>query len=64
MRQAHMSERDLWEIGNHLFTVKHEDLLPRGMTQRDLRTVPAAAQYADSAQPPRNWKNGKPKKGH
>jgi hypothetical protein len=58
------SERDLWEIGNYLFTVKHEDLLPRGMTQRNLRTVPIAAQYADTVKPPHEWKNGKPKQGH
>lgn len=55
------SKHDLWDIGNYLFTVKHETLVPRGVK---LRTVPAAAQYADTAQPPKGWKNGKPKKGH
>lgn len=58
------SDDDLWDIGNYLFTVKHEELLPKSMTQRDLRVVPRAAQYADTAKPPSGWKNGKPKKGH
>ena len=55
------SEHDLWNIGNYLFTVKHEELVPRGVK---LRTVPSAAQYADTAEPPKGWKNSKPKKGH
>jgi hypothetical protein len=53
----------VWEVPIRLCEIKHYALVPARVAKH-LRTVPLAAQYADTAQPPRNWKNRAPRQGH
>jgi hypothetical protein len=57
------SDDDVWAIPERLCTIKHYALYPRAIIP-SLRVVPLPRQYADTAYPPRGWKNKPPKRGY